>query len=273
MLGIGRLLKGIGHFLRAIFTKGGANATRAAEAQFTESVDGIKAGFQLKKEGDAKKLKEQYEAVAGLAGRVKELKTELQSITDEEEKLLAQRAILGQKIKAAKEAGNKTEEAKWTEHFTANFNRVKQIDARQAEILAELATKEPELARFKSLLQGSQRAFQNLESREAEAVARFLGAKTALELNAKLNSVFGAQDEFDPTVAIEARVKSLQNQADLAGEMTGVNIEVQKAELETDMANAEAMAALERLIGGDKPAIEAPATEVKTGDGPVRLDS
>lgn len=197
-----------------------------AEAMFTRSADGIKAGFDLTKEQWVQQYRDLRDAIANLIELQEQRQIKLENSHKEEEQLIEKRDGALTLYEKAQTEKNEEETKKHEAAFSRFHARIQELDKLQDELVKEIAEKGKELANYKLRLTDFQARIQKLEEEKQEAIADFVSSKKTIELNERLAGI-ATSLETGPLEAIQKARNELKARANLSSELAGTDVAFQ----------------------------------------------
>jgi chromosome segregation ATPase len=268
---VGRLIAAIRRFFNFFFLRRSEDVRRAADEQFTGSVEGIRAAYAVDRDRLAKDFRGLQEAVAQVLTVVEDKKIRLERLDTEERDLQTQ---LNGAIRAAEQAqaANDTAEYEKASAAYARYKaRVTEIDESQARLAAEVTQLESSIGTHMSRLTELQSRLEALPAEEAETVAEFVSARQIIELNNRLMNAADSLKE-GPTATVREQVRQMSAQARITEKLAGTDVHLQDrqyAELGREMEGADSLEAVLRARRAQREAAErgeVPAAEAETGE-------
>jgi chromosome segregation ATPase len=236
---------------------------RAADRQFTGSVEGIRDAFDL----HAERLKGQYhelrDAVAQMDGVLEETRLSLEELNKKEQDLINKRDGALTKYEAAQTTGNQQEMATHKAAFERFDGQIQTIEGQQQEKEALIAAHQGRMGDFERQLTRLQAEVQKLPADKAAAIADFVSAKKIVELNDRLT---GMQSSIDrgPIEAVLAHNRELTAKARVSTRLAGTDVARQDEEYATvgqTSKSSDRMAAMLAARKAEKEAATGAATK------------
>ena len=273
---MGRFFSALAYYVSFRFLRNSERIRRAAERTFTESPEGIRAGFQIHRDQLAKDYRNIEEAVALIETVIADHEAALKALKEEEPRI---RARMNGAVDAAAEALAKAKAAGAAQpEQDPEYLKAKAAFARYEQDLArntqEQSRKSELLAQQKQSIQSHERRLtelgarlQALSAEEAEAVAAFVTSEQIIQLNHRLQHATNSL-ETSPVDAIREAVRRKEAQARVSERITGTDSRTQDAEFEARgkaAASGDTFAALVNARAADHAsrdgASPAPETE------------
>jgi chromosome segregation ATPase len=240
------LFRGLWRFFTFWKLRKALGLVRAADRQFTGSVEGIRDAFDI----HAERLKSQYhelrDAVAQMDGVLEETRMALEDLNKKEQDLLNKREGALTKYEAAQAAGNEQEMATHKAAFDRFDGDIQRIEAQQKEKESLIAAHQGRMGDFERQLTKLQAEVQKLPADKAAAIADFVSAKKIVELNDRLT---GMQSSIDrgPIEAVLAHNRELTAKARVSTRLAGTDVQKQDEEYASvgqKTASSDRMAAM-----------------------------
>jgi chromosome segregation ATPase len=217
------LMRGLWRFFTFWKLRKALGLVRAADRQFTGSVEGIRDAFDI----HAERLKSQYhelrDAVAQMDGVLEETRMGLEDLNKKEQDLINKREGALTKYEAAQAAGNQQEMATHKAAFDRFDGQIQAIEGQQQEKEALIAAHQGRMGDFERQLTRLQAEVQKLPADKAAAIADFVSAKKIVELNDRLT---GMQSSIDrgPIEAVLAHNRELTAKARVSTRLAGTDV-------------------------------------------------
>lgn len=246
----------------------------AADATWTRSPQAMGQAFDIAHDQQVEAYREMQTAVAELDTILEAKRIELEKLNKREEEVLKRRTGAMNLFKQAERDG-KNEDAKKHQTSWAAFNtEIQQIDARQAELEADIAGRKTQVDQYYARLTAWQREIEKLPAAKQTAIADAIAATQQISLDQRLN---GLRTSFErgPIDAVTKHVESLKAQARVSSRVSGTDSALQDQQYEAagvgvtnDDAFAQASAAfdVERKARTGDSAVSERAAEA-TGNG------
>lgn len=272
--------EGIG-FFRAFFRfltfykwRKALGLVRAADAQFTNSADGIADAYDLHRETLVGRWNELLNAVSQVETTLIEKSQRLKTFNEKEETLIRQRD--GALALAEKE----TDPAKREQHkaaFSSFHNKILEVEARQQELEESINQNREALRKHKLTLTDMQREVENLSTEKADAIAEFVSNKSLIEMNKRMLSLESSIDR-GPIEAVRKKNRELSAQAKVTSEIAGTDAKLQDKMYERAGQGAVGDDLFENMLAARKAERDAktgvkasPTVVTESGDGRPRI--
>ena len=226
----------------------------AADAQFTGSVDGISAAFDMHSDDLIAQYNGLRDAVAQVEVVLEQKTTTLKSLNSKEDQLIKQRE--GALARAESDQAN-------TEKHKAAFERyqteISGIEERQAVLEKEVAEISSSMKKHMFQLTKLQSEVQRLPEHKANAIADHVSAKQIIALNDRLN---GLQSSIDrgPIEAVLKANQELTAKARITEKLAGTDVRLQDDEYEQAGRQSVSNTTFDQMLAARKA-----EREVKTG--------
>jgi chromosome segregation ATPase len=223
------LIRGMWRFFTFWKLRKALGLVRAADRQFTGSVEGIRDAFDI----HAERLKSQYrelrDAVAQMDSVLEETRMSLEDLNKKEQELLNKREGALTRYEAAQAAGNEQEMATHKAAFDRFDGDIQRIEGQQKEKETLIAAHQGRMGDFDRQLTRLQAEVQKLPADKSAAIADFVSAKKIVELNDRLT---GMQSSIDrgPIEAVLANNRELTAKARVSTRLAGTDVNKQDEE-------------------------------------------
>jgi chromosome segregation ATPase len=229
----------------------------AADRQFTGSVDGITAAFDIHQDQLVKQFQSLRNAVAQVEGILEDKRQRLAKLNDEEHDLLRKREGA---LALAEQAKGK-DPAEYDKHaaaFERFQTRIEEIETLQHRLDAEVGDTSKTMSKHMLQLQEMQSELSRLSQQKAEAIADFVSARQIVELNDRLQGLESSLDRGPIAAVLEAN-RQLTARARISEKLAGVDVKVQEREYAQAGREATAHSKLEEMLAARKAEREAAA--------------
>jgi chromosome segregation ATPase len=238
----------------------------AADRQFTGSVDGINAAFDIHQDQLVSQYRGLRDAVAEVEAVLEEKRQRLSALNAEEDDLLRKREGA---LSLADQAEGKSP-AEYEKHAAAfeRFQaRIDEIEGLQKRLEAEVNETSTTMNRHMLQLQELQAEIQRLPQKKAEAIADFVSAKQIVELNDRLRGLESSIDR-GPIAAVLESNRQLTAQARVTEKLAGVDVRVQEKEYDRVGRDATARSKMNDMLAARRAEREAKGKEKTHDDRP-----
>jgi phage shock protein A len=245
----------------------------AADKQFTGSVDGIDAAFEMHRDTLVQRFTGLRDAIAEVEAVLEEKRARLEKLNDEEEDLIRKREGALTLAEQAQAAGNTDEYEKHAAAFERFQVRIEEIEATQERLRVEVGESSGIMDRYMLQLQDMQAEIEKLPTQKAEAIADFVSAKQIIELNDRLQGIETSIDRGPISAVLDANRK-LTAKARISEKLAGADVRVQEKAYERAGRVSTARSKMDEMLaarkaereGGVAAAEEKPAEEAKKED-------
>lgn len=240
----------------------------AADEQFTGSVDGINAAFDMHQDKLVRQYQELRDAIAEVEAVLEDKRHRLEQLNHEEEDLLQKRDGA---LALAEQAQATGDEKGYEQHATAfeRFQvRIEEIEVTQERLRKEVEETSATMDRYMLRLQDMQSEIQKMPQQKAEAVAEHVSANRIIELNDRLQGLENSIDR-GPISAVMESNRNLTAKARISEKLAGTDIRVQDKAYENAGRVSTARSKMEALMAARRAEKEGPATE-KSAEGKER---
>lgn len=241
-----------------------------AEAMFTKSPDGIKAGYDLTKEKWVTQYRELRDAIANLIELQEQRQVRLENLDKEEHDLIKKREGAMTLFERAQAEKNDVDAKKHETAFNRFHERIQNIDAEQEELIKEIEEKGKEIENYKLRLTDFQNRIKKLEAEKQEAIADFISSEKTVELNERLAGIATSLDS-GPLEAIRKKRTEMKARASLSSELAGTDVAFQDLQYSTAGTNTAGESALAQMLAerkAKKKALEEEKPTEKLEDRP-----
>lgn len=227
---------------RFIVTLGGLLSSQVDEGTdaLTSTPAGIKAAYRMTRDKWRKQYHEVRDAVSQLFIVMEQKRQEIARLEKESAELEIKKRGAIEKFKA-------TREEKYQTAFQAAHNRLAEVQARLAALGTEVSELEKQTERYKLKLTEMQRSIQDLDKKEAEAIADIVSSKQIVELNDRMSNLSTTLHD-ENLQAIERTRGKLKAKAKLSDELAGADSNQVESEILAAGMNNEAMDEFTRML-------------------------
>ncbi len=243
---------------------------KAADEQFTGSVDGISAAYDIQKDSMVTQYQGLREAISEVEAVLEDKRARLEDLNKEEEELLEKREGALQLAMQSEEAGDATAMAKHTAAFERFQGRVDEIEKLQERLQGEVKDSSATMEKYMLKLTDMQAEIGSMSEQKAEAIADHVSAKAIVELNDRLQGLETSIDRGPISAVMEAN-KKLTAKARISEKLAGTDVRMQDQEYEragrtsTASSKMAEMMAARRAAKAAKEAPPAPKVEETAG--------
>lgn len=224
---------------------------QAADEQFTGSVDGISAAFDIQKDKMVAQYQGLRDAIAEVEAILEDKRQRLDALNKEEEDLLGKREgalALAEKAKAANDMEGYEKHAHAFERFQV---RIDEIEQTQQRLSVEVAETSKTMDKYMLQLQDFQAQIEKMPNQKAEAVADFVSAKQIVELNDRLQGLETSLDRGPISAVMEAN-KKLTARARISEKLSNVDIKLQDKQYEMMGRESTARSKMDEMLAARK---------------------
>jgi len=241
----------------------------AADNQFTGSVDGIDAAFEMHRDTMVQRFTGLRDAISEVEAVLEEKRARLEKLNEEEEELIRKRDGALTLAEQTKASGDTAAYEKHASAFERFHVRIEEIDATQARLGTEIEEASGTMDRYMMQLQDMQAEIEKLPQQKAEAIADFVSAKQIIELNDRLQGIETSIDR-GPISAVMDATRKLTAKARISEKVAGADIRVQDRAYEAAGRVSTARSKMDEMLAArsaEKEAPEAAAPEKEKVDG------
>lgn len=234
---------------------------KAADEQFTGSVDGIDAAFEMHRDTMVGRFTGLRDAIAQVESVLEEKRSRLEKLNEEEDELLRKREGALNLAEEAQAAGNDEEYGKHAAAFERFQSRIDEIEAMQERLNTEVTEASGTMDRYMVQLQELQAEIERLPTQKAEAIADFVSAQQIIELNDRLQGLETSIDRGPISAVLEAN-RNLTAKARISEKLAGADVRVQDKQYARAGRESTARSKLDDMLAArkaEKAAREAPA--------------
>ena len=214
---------------------------RAGDDMVSSSPDAIKATYATAIDEAKRRYKEMERAVALLARERERTELSLKDLDKEE-------AELNKKLEGALAAAEaEPTNASHREAGSRYLTRIKEIDAKQELLTADLEAQSGKVEEYKIKLRSFTSEIDRLKREQGEMVAEFVSHQQVIQLEDRLKGL-GESAVDESLVAIREKVAGLRAQAKIATEMGGSTLQSQDQTYERLGAEREAQSRFDELL-------------------------
>lgn len=266
---MGRFFAALLRFFTFGLLRSSEDIRNAANAKFTDSAAGIRAGFQIERDQRAKEMVELEGAVADILTIHEQRKTKLSKLDEEEQRLEQQAAgALELRKRSAEGSADFVRADAACVRYDA---RLDEITKEHARLVDEVALDENKMNQYMARLTDMKAELEHLREEGAETEADFIISKKRIEIDNRLMNALNSTHE-GPVNAIRERVQSLRSQAMVTEKLSGTDSRIQDAEFARAGRDASAADSLEARLAARKAQRAAVTTAPQT-DAPVAVSS
>jgi len=223
----------------------------AADEQFTGSVDGIGAAYDMHRDTMVERFTGLRDAIAQVEAVLEEKRGRLEKLNQEEEDLIAKRDGA---MALAEETQSKNDSEGYDKHAAAfeRFHvRIEEIEQLQERLRGEIDETSQTMGRYMMQLQEMQTEVERLPQQKAEAIADFVSAKQIIELNDRLMGLESSIDRGPLSAVMEAN-RQLTARARISEKLAGADVRVQDKEYARAGRVSTARSKMEEMMAARK---------------------
>ena len=235
---------------------------RAADRQFTGSVQGISDAFDLHQNKLVKQYNGLRDAIAQVEAVLEQDRQQLESLNKREEQLVAMRDGALLKFEEAQRSGDQATLAKHQDAFERFDREIQEIDAQQAQLDKRITDTQGAMADYLRQLTKMQSEIKALPRDKAQALADFVSAQKIVELNDRLQGMQSSV-ERGPIDAVLQHNRELTAKARISQKLAGTDVERQNEEYALAGRSSTARERMQQML-----AARAAERSAKTGEKP-----
>ncbi len=224
---------------------------QAADEQFTGSVDGISAAFDIQKDKMVAQYQGLRDAISEVEAVLEDKRSRLEDLNREEEDLLGKREGALAKAEQAKAANDTAAYEKHASAFERFQGRIDEIEQIQMRLSADVNETSQTMNKYMLQLQDFQAQIEKMPQEKAEAVADYVSAKQIIELNDRLQGLETSLDR-GPISAVMEQNKRLTAKARISEKLSNVDVRLQDKEYERAGRESTAKSKLEQMLAARK---------------------
>lgn len=232
----------------------------AADAQFTGSVDGIDAAFEMHRDTLVERYQGLRDAISEVEAVLEDKRGRLEKLNEEEEELLGKREGALNLAEQANASGDTEEYEKHAAAFERFQNRIVEIEQTQERLKGEVDATSETMDRYMLQLQEFQAEIEKLPTQKAEAIADFVSSKQIIELNDRLQGIETSIDRGPISSVLEANRK-LTAKARISEKLAGADIKVQDKEYARAGRVSTARSKMDEMLAARRAEKEGPKEE------------
>lgn len=220
---------------------------KAADAQFTGSVDGIDAAFDIYKDKMVNQYQGLRDAVAEVEAILEDKRQRLEALNVEEEDLLEKREGALHKAEEAQANGETEALDRHSAAFERFQVRIDEIDVMQEKLNTDIQENTKSLNQYMLQLSEFQAEIERLPQQKAEAMAEFVSAQKIVELNDRLQGLESSLDRGPISAVLEAN-KKLSAKARISQKLAGADVRLQDKEYERAGRQSTARSKMDQML-------------------------
>ena len=224
---------------------------KAADEQFSGSVDGIAAAFDIQKDKMVNQFHGLRDAIAEVEAILEDKRARLEELNIEEEDLIGKREGALAKAEEAKEANDMKAYDKHARAFERFQVRIDEIDQVQERLNVEISETSETMNKYMLQLQDFQAEIEKMPKQKAEAIADFVSAKQIIELNDRLQGLESSLDKGPISAVMEAN-KRLTAKARISEKLAQADVRYQDKEYERAGRESTARSKMDAMLAARK---------------------
>lgn len=232
----------------------------AADAQFTGSVDGIDAAFEMHRDTLVERYQGLRDAISEVEAVLEDKRDRLEKLNQEEEELLGKREGALNLAEQAKESGDTAAYEKHAVAFERFQVRVDEIEQTQERLHTELEETSKTMDRHMLQLTELQSEIEKLPEQKSEAIADFVSSKQIIELNDRLQGLESSIDRGPISAVMEANRK-LTAKARISEKLAGTDVKLQDKEYARAGRESTARSKMDEMLAARRAEKKGPETE------------
>lgn len=239
-----------------------------ADEQFTGSVEGISAAFDIQQDAMIKQYQELRDAIAQVESVLENKRSRLEELNQEEDELLRKREGALALAEQAQESQNTAEYDKHAAAFERFQSRIEEIEGLQERLNGEINESGGVMDRYMLQLSEMQAEIEKMPQNKAEAIADFVSAKRIIELNDRLQGLETSM-ERGPISAVLKANRELTAKARISEKLAGTDVRLQDKQYAQAGRVSTSKSKLEDMLAArkaEKEGAKEPAKEEKEGD-------
>jgi len=245
------ILRAIFRYLRFWNWKKARGIIKAADEQFTGSVDGIDAAFDIQKDKMVTQFHGLRDAISEVEAVLEDKRSRLEDLNIEEEDLLDKREGALAKAETAKEADEMKAYEKHASAFERFHVRIDEIEQTQERLNEEIKTNSESMDKYLLQLQDFQAEIERMPQQKAEAIADFVSSKKIIELNDRLQGLESSMDKGPISAVLEAN-KKLTAKARISDKLAKADVRLQDKEYEKAGRESTARSKMDAMLAARK---------------------
>ena len=220
---------------------------KAADEQFTGSVDGISAAFDIQKDKMVTQFHGLRDAIAEVELILEDKRSRLEDLNKEEEDLLRKREGALAQAEKAKEANDMKAYEKHANAFERFQVRIDEIELTQTRLQQEVAETSQTMDKYMLQLQDFQAEIEKMPQEKAEAIADYVSSKKIIELNDRLQGLETSLDRGPISAVLNAN-KKLTAKARISEKLAKADVKLQDKEYEKAGRESTARSKMDQML-------------------------
>ena len=245
------ILRAIFRYFRFWNWKKARGIIKAADEQFTGSVDGISAAFDIQKDKMVSQFQGLRDAIAEVESVLEDKRSRLEELNHEEEDLLKKREGALAMAEKAKEAKDMKSYEKHEHAFERFQVRIEEIETIQGRLYEDVKKTSLTMDKYLLQLQDFQAEIEKMPNQKAEAIADYVSAKQIVELNDRLQGLETSLDKGPISAVLEAN-KKLTAKARISEKLAKSDVRLQDKEYERAGRESTAKSKMEEMLTARK---------------------
>ncbi len=263
------IFRAILRFFRFWNWKKARGIIKAADEQFTGSVDGISAAFDIQKDRMVTQFTGLRDAIAEVEAVMEDKKSRLEELNEEEDELLKKREGALALAEEAKAANDDTEYEKHAHAFERFQVRIDEIEQLQERLRVELSQSSETMNKYMLQLQDFQAEIEKMPQQKAEAIADFVSSKKIIELNDRLQGLETSIDRGPISAVLDAN-KKLTAKARISEKLAKSDVKLQDKAYEAAGRQSTARSKMDQMLNARKLEKEEKSGKTKTKESEDR---
>lgn len=224
---------------------------KAADEQFTGSVDGISAAFDIQRDKMVKQFTGLRDAIAEVESVLEEKRNRLEDLNQEEEDLLKKREGALAMAEKAKDQGDTAAYEQHAQAFERFQLRIDEIEEIQSRLQNEVQQTSQTMDKYMLQLQDFQAQIEKMPQQKAEAIADYVSAKQIVELNDRLQGLETSMDRGPISAVLEAN-KRLTAKAKISEKLAKADVRLQDKQYEQAGRQSTSRLTMESMLAARK---------------------
>ena len=238
------IFRAIFRYLRFWNWKKARGIIKAADEQFTGSVDGISAAFDIQKDKMVSQFTGLRDAIAQVEAVLEDKRSRLEDLNEEEEDLIKKREGALALAEQAKADGDDPEYEKHAHAF-------ERFQVMQERLNVEIKQTSKTMDQYMIQLQDFQAEIEKMPIQKAEAIADFVSAKQIVELNDRLQGLETSIDKGPISAVMEAN-KKLTAKARISEKLAKADVRVADKAYEAAGRQSTARSKMDQMLSARK---------------------
>jgi phage shock protein A len=262
------ILSAIFRYFRFWNWKKARGIIQAADEQFTGSVDGISAAFEIQRDKMVKQFTGLRDAISEVESVLEEKRNRLQDLNTEEEGLIKKREGALAMAEKAKEQGDTATYEQHALAFERFQVRIDEIEEMQARLETEVNETGLTMDKYMLQLQDFQAQIEKMPQQKAEAIADYVSAKQIVELNDRLQGLETSMDRGPISAVMEAN-KRLTAKAKISEKLAKADVRLQDKQYEQAGRQSTSRVTMDSMLAArkaEKEGVKTTQADTKVGD-------